>query len=166
MKLEKISNNVLYAICGLIVLVFLLFFMVGYDNIDPEISSDKVAPVMTTGLMVLMYLLGAATFCLMVWSLVKSARSSAGTDEKETTGIAGSKIVIATAAVTLLVFVIGYVINLGEDAFTTTSGVTTSGTMVTLVDAFMIEIYALALFSIVSVVVASTGVMTKYASKK
>lgn len=163
MKLEKISNNVLYAVCGLIVLVFLLFFCVGYDNYD---ESGNVAPTMTNLLMALMYLLGIATFCLMVWSLVKSARSAAGSDEKESTGIAGSKIVSCTSVVTLLVFILGYVINLGEEPFTTSSGVTTSSGMVSLVDAFMVEIYFMAIASIVAVVVASTGVMTKSATKK
>lgn len=166
MKLQKISNLVLYAICGLIVLVFLLFFSIGYDNVDMEIAADKNAPMMTNALMILMYLLGVATFCLMVWSLVKSARSAAGSDEKEATGIAGSKIVVVTAVVTLLAFVAGYILNLGEEPFTTSSGVTTSGGMVTMVDAFMVEIYFLAVASIVAVVVASTGVMTKSASKK
>lgn len=166
MKLEKISNNVLYAVCGLIVLVFVLFFCVGYDNVDMEIAADKNAPLMTNMLMILMYLLGVATFCLMVWSLVKSARSAAGSDEKEATGIAGSKIVMCTAAVTLVAFIIGYVFNIGEEPFTTSSGVTTSSAMVTLVDSFMVAIYILALVSIVAVVVASTGVMTKTATKK
>lgn len=166
MKLEKISNNVLYAVCAIIVVVFILFFGVGYDNVDVEIAADKNAPTMTNLLMILMYLLGVATFCLMIWSLVKGARSAAGSDEKETTGIAGSKIVMATAAITLVAFIIGYVFNLGEEPFTTSSGVTTSGSMVTLVDAFMVAIYILAIVSIISVVVAGTGVMTNSATKK
>ena len=163
MKLEKISNNVLYAVCGVIVLVFALFFLVGYDNYD---ESGNVAPKLTNLLMALMYILGVVTFCLMVWSLVKSARNAAGSDEKEATGIPGSKIIIATAAVTLVAFIIGYVFNLGEEAFTTSSGVTTSGGMVTLVDAFMVAIYILAVVSVAAVVVASTGVMTNTATKK
>lgn len=162
-KLEKISNYSLYAVCGVIVLVFALFFGVGYDNYD---ESGNVAPTLTNLLLGLMYVLGLVTFCLMVWSLVKSARSAAGSDEKEATGIAGSKIVIGTAVVTALAFVAGFVFNMGEEAFTTSSGVTTSGTMVTLVDAFMVAIYCLAIVSVIAVVVASTGVMTKTASKK
>ena len=96
MKLEKISNNVLYAVCGLIIVVFLLFFMVGYDNYD---ESGNVAPTMTNLLMGLMYVLGLATFCLMVWSLIKSARSAAGSDEVKATGIPGSKIVISLSPI-------------------------------------------------------------------
>ena len=163
MKLEKISNNVLYAVCGIIVLVFVLFFTVGYDNYD---ESGNVAPTLTNVLMGLMYLLGVVTFCLMVWSLVRSARSAAGSDEKEATGLPGSKIVMCTAAITIVAFVLGWVLNLGEEAFTTSSGVTTSGTMVTMVDAFMVAIYILALVSIIAVIVAGTGVMTKTATTK
>ena len=163
MKLEKISNNVLYAVCGLIIVVFLLFFMVGYDNYD---ESGNVAPSMTNLLMCLMYVLGIATFCLMVWSLIRSARNAAGSDEMKATGIPGSKIVFCTAVVTLVVFVLGYVLNLGEEPFTTSSGVTTSSSLVTLVDAFMVSIYFLAVASVIAVVIAGTGVMTKSATKK
>ncbi len=163
MKLEKISNNVLYAVCGLIVLVFALFLTVGYDNYD---ESGNVAPALTDVLMTLMYLLGIATFCLMVWSLVRSARNAAGSDEKEATGLPGSKIVVCTAAITAIAFGLGWVLNLGEEPFTTSSGVTTSGTMVTMVDAFMVAIYILAVVSIISVVIAGTGVMTRTATKK
>ena len=163
MKLEKISNNVLYAVCGVIVLVFLLFFMVGYNNFD---EAGNVAPKLTNLLMGLMYLLGVVTFCLMVWSLVKSARNAAGSDEKESTGIPGSKIVMCTAVITIVAFILGWVLNIGEEPFTTSSGVTTSGTMVTMVDAFMVAIYILAIVSIIAVIVAGTGVMTKTATKK
>jgi hypothetical protein len=56
---------------------------------------------------------------------------------------------MATAAITIVAFVLGWVLNIGEDAFTTSSGVTTSGTMVTMVDAFMVAIYILAIVSII-----------------
>ncbi len=169
MKLEKISNNVLFAVCGLIVLAFLLFYTVGYDNIDAEISTDKVAPKMTILLMMLMYLLGAATFCLMVWSLITSARNSGGSDEATTKGVPAKRVVLLTSAVTLLIFIIGFAISyaMGEDAVIGNDGKEkASAFMVVVVDAFMVEIYALSLMSIVSVVIASTGVMTKSATKK
>lgn len=163
MKLEKISNSVLYAIAGLIVLCFVLFIFVGYNDMD---EAGRNAPRLTDALLWLQYLLGLATAVLMVWSLIKSARNSAGGDEKEVTGISGSKVVLFTFVGTIVAFVLGYVCNLGEEPFTTSSGVTTSSGMVTVVDAFMWAIYILALVSVVAVVVAATGVMTKTATKK
>lgn len=162
MKLEKISNNVLYAICALSVLVFVLFFTVGHDNYDEK---GNVAPALTGVLLYLQYVLGAVTFCLMIWSVFKGVKNSGGGDEKATKGIPASKIVMCTVVVTLLSFVIGYVLNLGEEAFTTSSGVTTSAGMVTVVDAFMWSIYIMFFIAIVTVVLSATGVMTKTASK-
>ena len=45
MKLEKISNYVLYGISVFIVLSFLAFFLIGYDNME----GDKNAPKLTVG---------------------------------------------------------------------------------------------------------------------
>ena len=163
MKLEKISNNVLYAICAVSVLVFVLFFTVGYNNFDEK---GNTAPQLTSVLLFLQYILGIVTFCLMVWSVVKGIQNSGGGDEKATKGIPGSKIVLCTTIITILSFVVGYVFNLGEEPFTTSSGVTTSGSMVTIVDAFIWSIYILFFVAVVAVVLAATGVMTKTATKK
>lgn len=163
MKLEKISNNVLYAICALSVVVFVLFFTVGYSNYDEK---GNVAPTLTGLLLFLQYALGVVTFILMLWSVVQSVRNSGGSDEKATKGIPGSKIIVCTSVVTVLSFVVGYVFNLGEEPFTTSSGVTTSAGMVTVVDAFMWSIYIMFFVAVVTVILAATGVMTKTASKK
>lgn len=163
MKLEKISNNILYAICAVSVLVFVLFFTVGHDNYDEK---GNVAPALTGVLLFLQYALGAVTFCLMIWSVVKGVKNSGGGDEKATKGIPASKIVLCTCVLTLISFILGYVFNLGEEAFTTSSGVTTSSGMVTIVDAFMWSIYIMFFVAVVTVVVAATGVMTKTATKK
>ena len=164
MKLEKISNNVLYAVCALIVLVFGLFF--GWDYSTETDARGNVIPRMTDLLMILMYLMGIVTFILMVGSLVMSAMKSAGNDEKESTGIPGTKVTICTAVITLAAFAAGYLLNLNEEAFTTASGDTTSAGMITIVDAFMVSIYVLSLVSVISVVVSSTGIMTKSATKR
>lgn len=163
MKIEKISNYVLYGVCAVIVLCFALFMGIGYDNMD---DAGHTAPLLTDLIMVLMYLLGLATACLMVWSLVVGARSTAGTNEMESTGIPGGKVTMATFGITVLSIVVGVVLGIGEPDFTTTSGVFTPGYMVTMVDAFMWSMYILAFVSVVAVVVASSGIMTKNATKK
>ncbi len=163
MKLEKISNNALYVVSAICVVCFILFFTVGFGNTD---EAGRTAPLMTDALLVLQYVLGVVTFCLMIWSVVKGIQNSAGSDEKEATGIPGSKIVLFTVIVTIVSLVIGTVIGLGEPDFTTNSGTFTPGYMVTMVDAFMWSMYILAVVLIIAVVVAASGVMTKSATKK
>lgn len=163
MKLEKISNNVLYAICAVSVLVFVLFFTVGYNNYDEK---GNTAPQLTSVLLFLQYLLGVITFVLMIWSVIKSIQNTGGGDEKATKGIPGSKIILFTTILTIAAFVLGYVCNLGEEPFTTSSGVTTTGGMVTVVDAFIWAIYIMFFVAVVAVVLAATGVLTKGATKK
>ena len=162
MKLEKISNNVLYVVCAIIVLCFLAFIFIGYDNYD---EAGRVAPKLTGMLLFLQYALGIVTFILMIWSVIRGAKNSGGSDEKTTKGVPGKKVILFTSVVTILAFVLGLVFNLGEDAFTTSSGVTTSGTMVTVVDAFMWSIYILFFVAVCAVVLSATGLMTKFTKK-
>ena len=162
MKLEEISNNVLYVVCAIIVLCFLAFMFIGYDNYD---EAGRVAPKLTGMLLFLQYALGIVTFILMIWSVIRGAKNSGGSDEKTTKGVPGKKVILFTSVVTILAFVLGLVFNLGEDAFTTSSGVTTSGTMVTVVDAFMWSIYILFFVAVCAVVLSATGLMTKFTKK-
>ena len=55
---------------------------------------------------------------------------------------------------------------LGEEAYTTVSGVTTSGGMVTVVDMWLLTIYILAVIAVVAVVVSMSGYLTKSATPK
>ncbi|MCD7720718.1 MAG: hypothetical protein LUC86_05225 [Prevotellaceae bacterium] len=157
MKLEKLSNYVLYAISAIIVLSFLAFFLIGYDN--PE--GDKNAPMLTGYLLWLQYALGIIACVLMIWSVVVSARKSSGSDEVKMTGIPGSKIVLVTCAITIVSMIVGLLLGLGEDDFTTSSGSFTPGYMVTLVDVFMWAMYILAVVSVIAVVISATGIFVQ-----
>ena len=157
MKLEKISNYVLYAVSIFIVLSFLAFFLIGYDNME----GDKNAPKLTGFLLFVQYFLGFAAFGLMLWSVVVNARKSSGSDELLSTGIPGSKIVLFTCAITIVSLVVGLVVGLGEEDFTSSSGVFTPGYMVTVVDMFMWSMYILGIVSVVAVIVSATGIMKK-----
>ena len=163
MKLQNISNYVLYAICALSALVFLMFFVWGYAD---EMIGDKVAPKWTSLLLFWQYALGFVTFVMMGWSLWVSVKSSGGSDEKSTTGVPGKMIVIVTSIITALSWGIGFALNLGEEAVVKNNDVLATSTMVTVTDAFMFTIYVLAIVSIIAVVVSATGVMTKSATKR
>ncbi len=157
MKLEKISQCVMFALTAVIVVSFLAFFTIGYDNFDGKNN----APELTGFLLVVQYLLAIGGFLLMMWSVFVSARKNSGTNEMDTTGIPGKKITLFTVLVTIASLAVGLVLGLGEEDFTTTSGVFTPGYMVTLVDVCMWSIYILSIVSVGAVVVAATGVLSQ-----
>ncbi len=157
MKLEKISKYVMLSLSIFCVLSFLAFFTIGYDNFDGKNN----APQLTGFLLVVQYLLAIGGFLLMLWSVAVSLRKSSGIDEKETTGIPGKKITMFTVVVTIVSLVVGLLDGLGEEDFTTTSGVFTPGYMVTLVDVCMWSIYILSIVSVAAVVLAASGLLSK-----
>ncbi len=157
MKLEKISNLVLYILSAIIVLSFVAFFLIGYDNME----GDKNAPVLTSYLLFLQYGMVVIAAVLMLWSLFVNARKSSGSDELKSTGIPGSKIIIFTCALTVVSMVVGLLLGLNEEDFTTSSGTFTPASMVTLVDVFMWAIYILAIASVLAVVASATGIFNK-----
>lgn len=162
MKLEKVSNYVLYALSTLIVLSFVAFFTIGYDN--PE--GDRNAPQLTGFLLFLQYALGLGGFLLLAWSVFVSARQSAGTDEIKATGLPGSKIVLFTTLLTIAALAVGFVIGFGEEDFTTVSGVFTSAAMMQVVDTFMWGMYILGFVAIVALALSASGVFAQKIVKK
>ncbi len=157
MKLEKISQIVMWSLTAFIVVSFLAFFTIGYDNFDGKNN----APELTGFLLWVQYLLAIGGFLLMVWSVFVSARKNSGTDEKDTTGIPGKKITMFTVIVTIVSLLVGLALGWGEEDFTTTSGVFTPGYLVTLTDICMWSIYILSVVSVGAVVVAATGVLSQ-----
>ncbi len=164
MKLEKLSNIALYACIGLGVVCFLLFFLVDYSNMD--FDGVHVSPALTDLVLILMYALFVLTAGLTVWSLVRGATINSGNTGPNPTGIASGKITLCTWGTVIVALIIGLVSGLGEEAYTTVSGVTTSGGMVTVVDMFLWAIYILAFITIVAVIVSMSGVLIKSATPK
>lgn len=164
MKLEKLSNLALYACIGLGVVCFLLFFLVDYSNMD--FDGVHVSPALTDLVLILMYALFVLTAGLTVWSLVRGATINSGNTGPNPTGIASGKITLCTWGTVIVALIIGLVSGLGEEAYTTVSGVTTSGGMVTVVDMFLWAIYILAFITIVAVIISMSGVLIKSATPK
>ncbi len=161
MKIEKISNYVLYAISIIIVLSFLAFFLIGYDNME----GDKNAPKLTGYLLFVQYALGVIALGLMIWSVVVSAMKSSGGDETKASGVPGSKVVMFTCAITVVSMVVGAIIGFVDpsnaDGFTTSSGSYTSAGMLVLVDMCMWSMYILAVVSVIAVIISATGVLNR-----
>ena len=72
---EKISQQVFYIMIGLAVLVFGLFFLVGYD-LPFEENPDFNAPLFTDVLILLMWLFLIGGVGLAVFSMIRDYRSS------------------------------------------------------------------------------------------
>ena len=164
MKLEKLSNIALYSCIGLGVLCFLLFFLVDYNNMD--FDGVHVSPALTDLVLILMYALFFVTAGLTVWSLVRGAPINCGNTGPNPTGIPSGKITLCTWGTVIVALIIGVISGLGEEAYTTVSGVTTSAGMVTVVDMWLLTIYILAIIAIVAVVVSMSGYLTKSATPK
>lgn len=106
---EKLSQRVFYALIGLSVLIFGLFFLVGYDMPFEE-NPDFNAPLFTDVLLLLMMFLQVLALVLAVFSLAKSAKMEVK-QERDEHGVPARKIVritwIATLLVLLLTFALG-----------------------------------------------------------
>lgn len=102
---EKISQQVFYIMIGLAVLVFGLFFLVGYD-LPFEENPDFNAPLFTDVLILLMWLFLIGGVGLAVFSMIRDYRSSKS--EAVVNGIPVRRIFritwIGTLAVLLLTF--------------------------------------------------------------
>ena len=142
MKLEKLSNIALFASIGVGLVCFVLFFLVDYNNMD--FDGVHVSPALTDLVLILIYALFVLTAGLAIWSLVRGATINSGNTGPNPTGIASGKITLCTWGAVLAALVIGLIAGLGEEDYTTVSGVTTSGGMVTVVDMFLWAIYILA----------------------
>ncbi len=164
MKLEKISKIALYSCIGLGVVCFALFFLVDYNNM--EFDGVHVSPALTDLLLILMYAMLFVTAGLSVWSLVRGAMINSGNTGPSPTGIAGGKVTLITWATVIVALIIGAVTGLGEEPYTTYSGVTTSAGMVTVVDMWICTIYILAVVAIIAVVISMSGWLTKSATPK
>ena len=164
MKLEKLSNIALYASIGLGVVCFALFFLVDYSNMD--FDGVHVSPALTDLVLILLYALLVVTTGLTVWSLVRGAMVNSGNTGPNPTGIASGKVTLCTWGSVIAALVIGLIAGLGEEDFTTVSGKTTAGGMVTVVDMFLWAIYILAFVTIVAVLVSMSGYLTKSATPK
>jgi lysylphosphatidylglycerol synthetase-like protein (DUF2156 family) len=164
MKLEKLSNIALYSCIGVGVVCFLLFFMVDYNNMD--FDGVHVSPALTDLVLILMYVLFALAAGLTIWSLVRGATTNSGNTGPNPTGIPSGKITLCTWGTVIAALAIGLIAGMGEEPYTTVSGVTTSAGMVTMVDMFLWAIYILAFITVVAVVISMSGWLTKSATPK
>lgn len=74
---KKLPSRVLYVLVGFIVVVFALFWLIGYDRPFDE-DGNFNAPLFTDVLLVFMLLLTAGACGVAVWSAIRSNKASGG----------------------------------------------------------------------------------------
>ena len=136
-----------------------------YDKYKITAVCD-VSPALTDLVLILMYLLFLITAGLTIWSLVRGATINSGNTGPNPTGIPSGKVTLCTWGTVIVSLVIGLIAGLGEEAYTTVSGVTTSAGMVTVVDMWLWAIYILSIIAIAAVVISMSGYLTKSATPK
>ena len=105
---EKISQQIFYIMIGLAVLVFGLFFLVGYDMPFDE-NPDFNAPLFTDVLIGLMWLFLVGGVVLAVGSMIKDYRS--GKSEAVINGVPVRRIFRFTWLGTLLILVLTFLVG-------------------------------------------------------
>lgn len=111
LKTDQISSRVLYSMVGLTVVVFALFYLVGYNTpylFDPTYN----APVLTDLVLVLMYLMTAVALGIAVYSVVKGSRMRSS--EKVVNGVPVAKIAWGTIAFVAVSLVATFLVGSSE----------------------------------------------------
>lgn len=134
LKTEQISTRLLYALIGVAVVVFALFYLVGYDTpyiFDP----DYKAPLFTGLLLVFIYLLVAVAVgvaAVSVWHGLKQRDKG----ELTVNGIPAGKIAVGTAALLVLSLVLTFALG-GSSPITVNGKVFADGFWLRLTDMFI-----------------------------
>lgn len=101
---KKLPSRLLYVLSGIIVLVFALFWLVGFDR-PYEDDGNFNAPLFTDALLVLMLLLTAGAIGVAAWSAIRSGKVS-GCGERVVNNIPVRKVgmVVAVGTAVMLLF--------------------------------------------------------------
>ncbi|HCC88090.1 MAG TPA: hypothetical protein DEQ17_07860 [Prevotella sp.] len=103
---RKLPSRVLYALSGVIVLVFALFWLVGFDR-PYEDDGNFNAPLFTDVLLVFMLLLTAGAIGVAAWSAVRSGKVNGG-GARVVNNIPVRKIGLAVATGTAIMLVLTF----------------------------------------------------------
>ena len=113
---EKISRLALYGIITLTAIVFVAFFLVGYNR--PYLENPNYnAPLLTGTLIVYLCIALIVALLLVVGSVTKRIRLRKGISSTEN-GIPASKIALSTAGLTVLTLVVTFLFGSGTDSRT------------------------------------------------
>ena len=105
---EKISRCILYALVGIIVLMYVLFALIGFD-MPYEENMNFNAPLFTDALIILTGLLLLGTIVIAIGSVIRSYKESPR--EKENNGIPYRRISICIGIGVLVILVVTFALG-------------------------------------------------------
>ena len=105
---RKLPSRVLYVLSGVTVLVFALFWLVGFDRPYDD-DANFNAPLFTDALLVLMLLLTAGAIGVATWSAIRSGKANRG-GERIVNNIPVRKIGLAVAVGTAVVLLLTFLL--------------------------------------------------------
>lgn len=117
-NIKKLPSRVLYFLVGLIALIFILFWLIGFDrpyNDDPNFN----APLFTDVLLWLMIVMLFCGIALAIWSIVRKLKIT-GRGDRYSNGIPVKKIGYAIVCGTALILIVTFL--LGSDDPMTING--------------------------------------------
>ncbi len=106
---ERLSQHIFYVLLGLIVVVFALFYLVGFNA--PFIDDPSFnAPLFTDVVMALMFLLTVGTLALTVWSLARGVKK-AGAEQSNDNNIPVKRITYGVLFFTLILIAVTFLLG-------------------------------------------------------
>lgn len=156
---ERISTTVLYAIIGLVTVVFAAFFLVGFDMEQPDVPGFN-APLLTGTLIGLMWLLLVVAAIAFGMSVIRGYKTR-GKEGKVVNAIPAARISYASLGTMVVLLILSF-------AFAPTDAILINGESFT--DGFWLRVSEMFVFtSIVLIVIAAGAVIfgfTRYQRKK
>ncbi len=144
---EKISRRVLYALIGIIILIYVLFALIRFDMPYDE-NPNFNAPLFTDALIILSVLLLIGTFVITIGSVIRSYKESPR--EKESNGIPYRRIGSCIGIGVLVCLAITYALGSGNP-------MSINGKVYT--DMFWLKIADMFVFTAIILLVVSIGAM-------
>lgn len=106
---KKLPSRVLYILIGVIALVFVLFWLIGFDR--PYIDDPNFnEPMLTDVLMILMILMTIGGIAIVIWSLVHDMKIS-GKGDAYSNNIPVKKIGYCVAGGTFVILLLTFIIG-------------------------------------------------------
>ena len=144
----RLSMTVLYAIIAAVVMVFVLFFTVGYDLAFEE-DADFNAPMFTDAVLTTLYLLTGATLMLVAGSAIRQLKHHNKSDDV-VNNVPAKRIAIGSAILLVASMAVTF-------ALASTSPIVTNGTA--FADPFWLRTAGMFVDTIILLVVVATGIV-------
>ena len=156
MKASKIASIAYYIVIIISVVVFALFFCVGFSDMDMSISADKVSPRFTDLLMWLMYILVGVTAVATIAALAMAKPSAIESNVSKGGRLVATIMTWIFAPILVVSYFLGDAtpVMKSRELFDSVFWLKTT-------DAFMYTIYILLVITVICLVLSLTGVLKK-----